>query len=402
MKNRIRLFLFCFFGAVLAADSAAAESAVSFPASQVKAVLVTGADWQVSFQARPKRFRRNKRHSIRDSYLFEIQSGGATKGGAATRKPATKDVSAGATGDATGSAESARGQAGGVPDRVPDRVGADHLKKIVSLSADGTVIIQENRRRNRQRNLHLRFSQKIPQKERNETEEKSSEQESKNNPDAPFAEAPKILKVTGPGEAALSLFLLRGKAQIIGWKGPVFIFSPENTEVSGEKSQGAWRLSLRRGRVNLQTHKGELDLQGFHLETSLKKQQGSVRLQFNEGYLKVSEGEGDLSWTTDRGETDLRDWKGDLKGESVSGKISGKNLRPKTARLFSKKGTLALRFASRPLLDINSASGTIRAPRYMNKKRAGRALAVSGRLRGTGPREGEVFIKTESGTVFVR
>ena len=166
------------------------------------------------------------------------------------------------------------------------------------------------------------------------------------------------------------------------------------------KAHGGW--SLRRGRVNLQTHKGELDLQGFHLETSLKKQQGSVRLQFNEGYLKVSEGEGDLSWTTDRGETDLRDWKGDLKGESVSGKISGKNLRPKTARLFSKKGTLALRFASRPLLDINSASGTIRAPRYMNKKRAGRALAVSGRLRGTGPREGEVFIKTESGTVFVR
>ena len=155
--------MFCFFGAVLAADSAAAESAVSFPASQVKAVLVTGADWQVSFQARPKRFRRNKRHSIRDSYLFEIQSGGAGKGGARAEAAELAD----ATGSAAKKAADrfpagAQTRGGG----RPESGGADHLKKIVSLSADGTVIIQENRRRNRQRNLHLRFSQKIPQKER--------------------------------------------------------------------------------------------------------------------------------------------------------------------------------------------------------------------------------------------
>ena len=338
------IWLFLFFGgfgaldssAVLAADSALAKTSAfppaRFPASKVKAVRVTGADWRVNFQARPPNRKSAGQGQGGDSYLFEIKTGGGS---------------------------------------------LDSIESF--LSADGTVIVQDNRPAQRLRK-----------------ESAAGEKPEKKAPQ------PAVLKVTGPGEAAISLFLLRGKARIIGWKGPVFIFSAENTELEGEKNQGAWRLNLRQGRVNLQKHKGDLDLQGFHLRTVLKNQQGSVRLQFNEGRLQVSESEGDLSWTTDRGEADLRDWRGGLKGESVSGKISGNRLRPGTARLVSKKGAVALRFASRPLLDIKSASGTIRAPRYMNKKRAGKALSVAGRLRGAGPREGEVFIETESGAVFVR
>lgn len=214
-------------------------------------------------------------------------------------------------------------------------------------------------------------------------------------------EGKNILNVTGPG-APLSLFVLQGKIHISHWTKPVFIFS-RDIEIEGSANKGSWQLSSNKGKIKLNRFEGELEARGFHLNIDLKKLKGDFLFQFNEGWLKANDGEGKLTYTTDKGDTVIKNWKGNITGESVSGSLRGVSLKPDTVQINSKKGVIAMNFTdSRPLIDAFSGEGRIRSPRYMNKKYAGKSLAVTGRLRGNGKRAGKVSLKTERGDIYIQ
>lgn len=210
-----------------------------------------------------------------------------------------------------------------------------------------------------------------------------------------------ILNVTGPG-VPLSLFVLKGKFHISHWTKPVFVFS-QNIEIEGSANKGSWQLSLNKGKIKLNRFEGELEARGFRLNMDLKDLKGDFLFQFNEGQLKANRGEGELVYTTDKGNTILKNWKGNITGESVSGSLKGISLKPDTIQINSKKGVIAMNFSgSRPSVDAFSGEGRIRSPRYMNKKYAGKSLAVTGRLRGNGKQEGKVSLKTERGDIYIQ
>lgn len=210
-----------------------------------------------------------------------------------------------------------------------------------------------------------------------------------------------ILNIKGPS-VPLSLFVLHGNIHISHWESPVFIFS-KDIKMEGFSNKGSWQLSLNKGKVKLNRFTGDMEVRGFHLNMNLENLNGNFLMEFNEGQLKTKNGEGKLTYTTDKGNLIIKNWKGGLTGESVSGSLRGLSLKPDTVQINSQKGLIAMSFAdSRPLIDAFSGEGRIRAPRYMNKKYAGKTLAVTGRLRGTGNKEGKVSLKTERGNIYIQ
>lgn len=210
-----------------------------------------------------------------------------------------------------------------------------------------------------------------------------------------------ILNVTGPG-VPLSLFVLQGKIHISHWKNSVFIFS-KDMELEGYRSKGSWQFSTNNGKIKLAQFEGKLEVRGFQLHMNLQNLKGKFLFHFNEGELKTDKGEGKLVYVTDKGNTVIKNWKGNLTGESVSGSLRGVSLKPSAVQIHSIKGVIAMSFInSRPLIDAFSEEGRIRSPKYMNKKYAGKSLAVKGRLRGNGKPEGTVSLKTERGNIYIQ
>lgn len=210
-----------------------------------------------------------------------------------------------------------------------------------------------------------------------------------------------VLNVTGPG-APLSLFALQGKIHISHWKHPVFIFS-KDVKLEGYKNNGSWQFSSNNGKIKLNQFEGKLEARGFQLNMSLQNLKGKFLFHFNEGELKADKGAGKLAYVTDKGNIVIKNWQGNLTGESVSGSLRGISLQPNTVQAHSIKGMIAMSFInSRPLIDAFSEEGRIRAPKYMNKKYAGKSLAVKGRLRGNGRLEGKVSLKTERGNIYIQ
>ncbi|MCY4512360.1 MAG: DUF4097 family beta strand repeat-containing protein [Bdellovibrionales bacterium] len=207
------------------------------------------------------------------------------------------------------------------------------------------------------------------------------------------------LTVKGPS-APLNLYISSGSIQVIKWKHPVFVSANQGRIIS-RKSKGRWQIALKNGQFNAYEHQGNVQLQGFSLDTLLKDSKGSFKVLFNEGQLKTRGGNGNLQFVTDRGNTNVREFEGSLKGTLMSGTLIA-SLKPQNIQVFSDRGDIRFNFRNTGAKVIaRSESGKIYAPRHFFKRYSGKSLTVKGRLRGQ-TKTGSISLKTNTGNIYFR
>ena len=207
------------------------------------------------------------------------------------------------------------------------------------------------------------------------------------------------LIVKGPS-APLNLYMSSGSVQATRWKHPVFV-SANQGHITSRKNEGMWRIALKNGQFNAYEHQGNIQLQGFSLDTLLKDSKGSFKVLFNEGQLKTRGGNGNLHFVTDRGNANVRQFKGSMNGTLMSGTLIA-SLKPENIQVFSDRGDIRFNFTNAGTKVVaHSESGKIYAPRHFFKQYSGKSLTVKGRLRGQ-KKPGSISLKTNTGNIYFR
>jgi len=209
---------------------------------------------------------------------------------------------------------------------------------------------------------------------------------------------PPTLQISGPA-APVQLFSFSSNSSFSRWTKSMFISSFKG-KIKASNTQGPWKISLKKGSVNIHQHQGSLSVQGFHVNHFLASSKGHFQFYINEGQLKVKKSEGELDFTTDKAEIHLTRFKGNLKGFSQSGAIIA-TVQPKTVELSTGESPLRVSFMGwAPRITAYTEKGRIYGSRYLYKQFSGKSTKVSGRIKGS-PKQGDVSLKTETGNIYI-
>ncbi len=207
------------------------------------------------------------------------------------------------------------------------------------------------------------------------------------------------LEISGPS-VPIKIFSFFSQSSFSSWTKPVFISSFRGN-IKGSKNKGSWNLSLKEGRIDIDRHQGSLSVKGFRVNHLLSSSKGRFQYHINEGQLKVEKTEGLLNFITNKAEVKLKQFEGDLKGSSQSGKITAV-IQPENVDIFSGEGAVRFSFVGgySPQITAYTERGRIYGPKYLYKKFSGKSTKLSGWFRGS-KRKGKVFLESNTGNIYI-
>ena len=209
------------------------------------------------------------------------------------------------------------------------------------------------------------------------------------------------LTVSGPS-APLYLFMKRGSLTLTNWKRALFL-SAQDVQVVGKGNEGTWNLTLNKGKLNLEDHKGSVRFKGFHSTLSLKNIQGDLDFQFNEGSLRAKEIKSSSSrFVTYAGSVNIRNFEGKLKGFSQEGKVSLSYLKSEDINIKTQVGPIYITSPKKSIkVSAYSEKGKVFAPKHFYKKLSGRSQTAKGWLAGSFGKA-KALLRTETGNIYIQ
>ena len=209
------------------------------------------------------------------------------------------------------------------------------------------------------------------------------------------------LTVSGPS-APLYLFIKRGSVTLTKWKRALFL-SAQDAQVVGKDNEGAWSLTLNKGKLNLKNHKGAVRFKGFNSVLSLENIKGDLDFQFNEGSLRAKEIISSSSYfSTHTGSVNIRNFEGKLKGFSQEGKIYLSYFKSKDINIETQAGPIYIISPKRSIkISAYSEKGKVFVPKHFYKKLSGRSQTAKGWLAGSSGRA-KALLKTDTGNIYIQ
>lgn len=185
------------------------------------------------------------------------------------------------------------------------------------------------------------------------------------------------------------------------------------------KLRGDLNVNQQKGQLTLKDIKGDVVFDGYNNKISATQVSGNMRLKnfsgssrvisFNgqidfetyNGRLQVDKSEGRVEFFSDRGKIFLNQFKGDIKGKSDQGSISASLVGNTDVRIRSKDASVSLRLPnSAANINVGTKEGSLQAPKFLRLTRLPSLRVIRGRLRGKNP--GQVYVRTESGSIRIR
>lgn len=201
--------------------------------------------------------------------------------------------------------------------------------------------------------------------------------------------------------STLKLSVLDGEVVVQNGEGDMQLIH-QTGEVKAISRKGKTELESFSGRVNIDGGSGSLKIENFAGETNVKGYDGNLDWRANRGVGRVSGGKGKMDFQTEKGTLTVADFQGDLRGQSTQGAVQADLISPSQVRITTTEAPVTLKVAgSGASVNLISEEGAIAAPNFLEKVSASAGKQVRGRLKsGTG--EGQIFVKTTTGTIRLR
>ena len=209
------------------------------------------------------------------------------------------------------------------------------------------------------------------------------------------------------------------KIEIHGFEEININLSAQNSNVSIQKSNGSFKISLDEGQLNISQSQGSVEFKSYLASVNVSEFKGqmkgisfsgSVLIQKSNGEfdietfsesLSVERSSGQLNFSSQKSNVRLRQYVGSIKGYTKSGSVKG-SLSPTQAEIETGSGEIHLYFSnSRARVEAQSWRGRVLAPAHFYKDRAGGVYKAFGSIKDRGDRRGNVYLKSYSGKISV-
>ncbi len=202
---------------------------------------------------------------------------------------------------------------------------------------------------------------------------------------------------------------LKNELKIYAHSGNVNVINHQ-ARVQVNHQKGVIRLRAIKGDADVDTYSGKvvvdglegvLKLKNFNGASDILKVNGQVDFVTYDGKLKVSGGKGRVEYANEKGKISLDKFEGQVRGVSEQGSLSATLVGASNVRVTSKEGAVSLRMLnSSASINAGSKEGALNTPQYLRLTRLPNLRLVRGKLRGKNP--GQVYVRTESGSIRIR
>lgn len=201
--------------------------------------------------------------------------------------------------------------------------------------------------------------------------------------------------------SSLKLSVLDGEVVVQNGDGDMQLIH-QTGDVKAINRKGKMELESFSGRVNIDGGAGALRIENFAGDTTVKGYDGALEWHANRGVGKITGGQGKMDFQTEKGTLTVTDYKGDLRGQSSQGSIQADLISPSQVRITTTEAPVSLKVVgSGAMVNLISEEGAIAAPNFLEKVSASAGKQVRGRLK-SGSGEGQIFVKTTTGTIRLR
>ncbi|MBC6416024.1 MAG: hypothetical protein GDA46_06525 [Bdellovibrionales bacterium] len=205
--------------------------------------------------------------------------------------------------------------------------------------------------------------------------------------------------LSGPS-LPVSIFASFSEITFSLWKSPVFI-SSFNGRIKMENTSSDWNISLQEGHIDTFKHRGLLKLRSVQTDLNLTESEGTFDLQINEGKLNLIKTKGKLVFNSNKLFVHLKFFEGDIKGFTHFGQVIA-SAKPNEVNIQTREALIRFYVMGQgPQVEAYTQTGFIYAPKYLNKRFRGKSVKVSGRIRSTLNKKGNINLKTETGKIYI-
>jgi hypothetical protein len=226
------------------------------------------------------------------------------------------------------------------------------------------------------------------------------------------------IEVDGPAKPTVVAWR-EGRLEIKGWNQPLEI-SYLGGSLLTQNTSGTLKIQAGESNVTIDDHQGPLELKGERGQVQLKKARGALNVHWVSGSVRADSCSGQVTlessdadilvegasgeWNVKLADGHARFGKfgGKLKAEGQGTEWEARLLAPSDAEISSKSGAVKLEWLSGGVkLFLSSMKGEIKVPKSMTVEERSGVRVVEAEKATKQPR-GNVFVKTETGTIIWR
>ncbi len=214
------------------------------------------------------------------------------------------------------------------------------------------------------------------------------------------------------------IYWQKATVNVQNWKSDLMMGLGEG-QVKTSRGKGAYKIRLHKGSLEVTSHQGDLDLdtykgnirifnssptvnlENFAGTNHLEKVSGNIQLTSYIGSTQISHGQGEVEFKNIKSSIKIKDFEGSIRGKSSQGVVRISLVGQAKVHIDNGSGNVHL-YAPKSGAEVNLGTmrGGIYAPSFLGRSTLAHMKIRQGRLKGQRP--GNIYIRTQSGKIFLQ